>query len=102
MAGMKTPRSNICAVGASTVGDSDVSRATPAIAGEKLESPPFKSGEYVKTINLLRYRAVPQQRRDISASSVRVRGWAPQLGQTRGMTEKLFYHLHLSHNPALD
>ena len=48
MAGMKTPRSNICAVGASTVGDSDVSRATPAIAGEKLESPPFKGGEYVK------------------------------------------------------
>ncbi len=51
MAGMKTPRSNICAVGASTVGYSDVSRATPAIAGEKLESPPFKGGEYVNKIN---------------------------------------------------
>ena len=52
MAGMKTPRSNICAVGASTVGYSDVSRATPAIAGEKLESPPFKGGEYVNGYSL--------------------------------------------------
>jgi hypothetical protein len=53
MAGMKTPRSNICAVGASTVGYSDVSRATPAIAGEKLESPPFKGGEYVNFMEML-------------------------------------------------
>ena len=53
MAGMKTPRSNICAVGASTVGDSDVSRATPAIAGEKLESPPLKGGEYVNFMEML-------------------------------------------------
>jgi putative transposase len=44
---------NICAVRASTVGYSDVSRATPAIAGEKLESPPLKGGEYVNFMKML-------------------------------------------------